>query len=194
MLLQKSFVGIRKRRSAAIKSEEKKIQIKHERREHALAEISATIELDKKEAILVKLKVEEDMEDLDELAELEKKMVGNNIDSSGSPPLNPKIVRHFIASHSRLLTTLTQRYTHSSLPPTLEDPPFHPPLRSPLCPPLCYSLRPLTYIRIRTIQMLGGGRVASYCGVVVWHHIASYCGGFAWHSHLGMMVGCVVVK
>jgi hypothetical protein len=39
MLLQKSFVGIRKRRSAAIESEEKKIHIKHERREHALAEI-----------------------------------------------------------------------------------------------------------------------------------------------------------
>ena len=86
MLLQKSFVGIRKRRSAAIKSEEKKIQIKDERREHALAKISATIELDKKEAILAKLKVEEDMEDLDELAELEKKLFGNNIDSSGTPP------------------------------------------------------------------------------------------------------------
>jgi hypothetical protein len=47
MLLQKRFVGIRKRQSAAIEREEKKIQIKHERREHALAKISATIELDK---------------------------------------------------------------------------------------------------------------------------------------------------
>ena len=47
MLLQKRFVGIRKRQSAAIEREEKKIQTKHERREHALAKISATIELDK---------------------------------------------------------------------------------------------------------------------------------------------------
>ena len=45
-----------KKISAAIKSEEKKIQIKHERRENALAEISATIELNEKEAILAKLK------------------------------------------------------------------------------------------------------------------------------------------
>ena len=86
MLLQKRFVGIRKRQSAAIESEEKKIQIKHKRREHALAKISATIELDKKEAILVKLKVDEDMEDLDELAELETKLFGKNIDSSTTPP------------------------------------------------------------------------------------------------------------
>jgi hypothetical protein len=76
-LLKKSFVGIRKKRSAAIKSEERKIQIKHERREHALAEISATIEFERKEAILAKLKVEEDMEDLDELADLETKLLGS---------------------------------------------------------------------------------------------------------------------
>ena len=75
-LLEKRFVGIRKNRSAAIESDEKKIQIKHKRREHALAKISATIELDKKEAILVKLKVDGDMEDLHELAELEMKMFG----------------------------------------------------------------------------------------------------------------------
>jgi len=37
-----------KKRSAAIESEEKKIQIKHERRENALTEMSATIELNKK--------------------------------------------------------------------------------------------------------------------------------------------------
>ena len=48
MLLQKIFVGIRVRQSAAIESEEKKIQIKHERRENALTEMSATIELNKK--------------------------------------------------------------------------------------------------------------------------------------------------
>ena len=70
-----------KKRSAAIESEEKKIQIKHERREHALAEISATIELDKKEAILAKLRVDKDMEDIDELAELEMKMFGKIIDN-----------------------------------------------------------------------------------------------------------------
>ena len=57
------------------------MQIKHERRENALAEISATIELNKKEAILAKLIGEEDMEDLDELAELETKMFGKIIDS-----------------------------------------------------------------------------------------------------------------
>ena len=45
MLLQKRFLGIRKRQSAAIESEEKKIKIKHETREHALGKISATIEL-----------------------------------------------------------------------------------------------------------------------------------------------------
>ena len=82
MLLQKSFVGIRKRRSAAIESDEKKTQIKQERRDNALAEISATIELDKKEAILAKLKVDEDTEDLDELAKLETKLFGENIHSS----------------------------------------------------------------------------------------------------------------
>ena len=71
-----------KKRSAAIESEEKKIQIKHERRENALAEISATIAVNKKEAILLaKLIREEDMEDLDELAELETKMFGKIIDS-----------------------------------------------------------------------------------------------------------------
>jgi hypothetical protein len=49
-LVEKRFFGIRKKRSAAIESEEKKIQIqiKHERRENALTEISATIELNKK--------------------------------------------------------------------------------------------------------------------------------------------------
>ena len=70
-----------KKRSAAIESEEKKIQIKHERRENALTEISATIELNKKEAILAKLIGEEDMDDLNELAELEMKMFGKIIDS-----------------------------------------------------------------------------------------------------------------
>ena len=62
-------------------SEENKIQIKHERRENALTEISATIELNKKEAILAKLIGEEDMDDLNELAELEMKMFGKIIDN-----------------------------------------------------------------------------------------------------------------
>ena len=70
-----------KKRSAVIESEEKKIQIKHERRENALTEISATIELNKKEAILAKLIGEEDMDDLNELAELEMKMFGKIIDN-----------------------------------------------------------------------------------------------------------------
>ncbi len=74
-ITEKRFVGIQKK-TAAIKSEEKKIQIKHERRENALAEISATSELNKKEAILAKLIGEEDMEDLDELAELKTKTFG----------------------------------------------------------------------------------------------------------------------
>ena len=64
-----------------MESEEKKIQIKHERRDKALTEISATIELNKKEAILAKLVGEEDMDDLNELAELEMKMFGNIIDN-----------------------------------------------------------------------------------------------------------------
>ena len=71
-----------KKRSAAIESEEKKIQIKHERRENALTEMSTTIELNKKkEAILAKLIGEEDMDDLNELAELEMKMFGKIIDN-----------------------------------------------------------------------------------------------------------------
>ena len=66
-----------------IEREEKKIQIqiKHEKRENALTEISATIELNKKEAILAKLIGEEDMDDLNELAELEMKMFGKIIDN-----------------------------------------------------------------------------------------------------------------
>ena len=61
---------------------------------------------DKKEAILAKLKVDEYMEDLDELAELETKLFGNNIDSiiTPPPPLNAKIATHSIASHSNFLT------------------------------------------------------------------------------------------
>jgi hypothetical protein len=76
-LLEKAFVGRRKKKRAAIKSEEEKMRIKLERREHALAEISATVELDRKEAILAKLKVEEDMEDIDELEDLESKLLGS---------------------------------------------------------------------------------------------------------------------
>jgi hypothetical protein len=53
----------------------------HERKENSLAEISATIELNTKEAILAKLIGEEDMEDLDEFAELETKFFGKIIDS-----------------------------------------------------------------------------------------------------------------
>jgi hypothetical protein len=37
----------------------------------------ATIELERKEAILAKLKVKDDMEDLDELADLETKLLGS---------------------------------------------------------------------------------------------------------------------
>jgi hypothetical protein len=55
--LHKSYVRIRKKKSVAIRSKEKKILIKHERRERALAEISATIEIERKEAILAKMKV-----------------------------------------------------------------------------------------------------------------------------------------
>jgi len=43
--------------------------------------MSATIELNKKEAILAKLIGEEDMDDLNELAELEMKMFGKIIDN-----------------------------------------------------------------------------------------------------------------
>ena len=78
---KKDLLEYEKKRSAAIESEEKKIQIKHERRDKALTEISATIELNKKEAILAKLVGEEDMDDLNELAELEMKMFGKIIDN-----------------------------------------------------------------------------------------------------------------
>ena len=78
---KKDLLEYKKKRSAAIKSEEKKIKITHERRDTALTEISATIELNKKEAILAKLVGEEDMDDLNELAELEMKMFGKIIDN-----------------------------------------------------------------------------------------------------------------
>jgi hypothetical protein len=75
----KKLLEYEKKRSVAIKSDEKKIHIQHERRENALTEISATIELNKKEAILAKLVGEEDMDNLNELAEWEMKIFGKII-------------------------------------------------------------------------------------------------------------------
>ena len=74
-LLEK-FVGRNKKRSAAIANDEKKIRIKQERRNEALAEILVGIESKKIEAIRQKLKVQEDLDELDELADLEKKLFG----------------------------------------------------------------------------------------------------------------------
>ena len=105
-LLEKAFVGRIKKKRAAIKSEEKKMHIKLERREHALAEILATIELDRKEAILAKLNVEEDMEDIDELEDLESKLLGSMEILKGLSPYlltrDPRILcvttRHLLSS------------------------------------------------------------------------------------------------
>ena len=72
-LLEK-FVGRNKKRSAAIANDEKKIHIKPERRNEALAEILVAIESKKIEAIRQKLKVQEDLDELDELADLETKL------------------------------------------------------------------------------------------------------------------------
>jgi len=55
-------------------NDEKKIHIKQERREEALAEICVTVESKKIEAIRQKLEVQEDLDELDELAELETKL------------------------------------------------------------------------------------------------------------------------
>ena len=74
-LLEK-FVGRNKKRSAAIANDEKKIHIKQERRNEALAEILVAIESKKIEAIRQKLKVQEDLDELDELADLETKLFG----------------------------------------------------------------------------------------------------------------------
>ena len=74
-LLEK-FVGRNKKRSAAIANDEKKIHIKQERRNEALAEILVTIESKKIEAIRQKLKVQEDLDELDEITDLETKLFG----------------------------------------------------------------------------------------------------------------------
>jgi hypothetical protein len=74
-LLEK-FVGRKRKRSVAVANDEKKIHIKQERREEALAEICVTAESKKNEAIRQKLKVQEDLDELDELAELETKLFG----------------------------------------------------------------------------------------------------------------------
>ncbi len=74
-LLEK-FVGRKRKRSAAVANDEKKIHIKQERRDEALAEIRVTVESKKIEAIHQKLEVQEDLDELDELAELETKLFG----------------------------------------------------------------------------------------------------------------------
>jgi len=74
-LLEK-IVGRKRKRSAAVANDEKKIHIKQERREEALAEICVTIDAEKNEAIHHKLEVQEDLDELDELAELETKLFG----------------------------------------------------------------------------------------------------------------------
>jgi hypothetical protein len=70
------FVGRNKKRSAAIANDEKKIHIKQERRNEALAEILVAIESKKIEAIRQKLKVQEDLDELDEITDLETKLFG----------------------------------------------------------------------------------------------------------------------
>jgi hypothetical protein len=70
------FVRRNKKRSAAIANEEKKFHIKQERRNEALAEILVAIESKSIEAIRQKLKVQEDLDELDELADLETKLFG----------------------------------------------------------------------------------------------------------------------
>ncbi len=70
------FVGRKQKRSAAVANDEKKIHIKQERREEALAEILVTVESKKNEAIPQKLEVQEDLDELDELADLETKLFG----------------------------------------------------------------------------------------------------------------------
>jgi hypothetical protein len=72
-LLEK-FLGRKRKRSAAVANDEKKIHIKQERREEALAEICVTVESN--EAIRQKLEVQEDLDELDELTELETELFG----------------------------------------------------------------------------------------------------------------------
>ena len=52
------------------------MNIKQERREEALAEICVNIESQKNEAISQKLEVQDNLDELDELTELETKIVG----------------------------------------------------------------------------------------------------------------------
>ena len=52
------------------------MNIKQERREEALAEISVSIVSQKIESICQKLEVQDDLDELDELTELETKMFG----------------------------------------------------------------------------------------------------------------------
>ncbi len=63
-----------KKRSESIANDEKKIHMKQERRNEALAEILVAIESKKIEVIRQKLKVQEDLDELDELADLETKL------------------------------------------------------------------------------------------------------------------------
>ena len=74
-LLEK-IIGRKRKRSAAVANDEQKIHIKQERREEALAEIRVTVESKLIEAIRQKLEVQEDLDKLDELAELETKLFG----------------------------------------------------------------------------------------------------------------------
>ena len=74
-LLEK-IVGRKRKRSAAVANDEKKIHIKQKRREEALAEIRITVDAEKNETFHQKLEVQENLDELNELAELETKLFG----------------------------------------------------------------------------------------------------------------------
>ena len=74
--LQARYVGSRKRRADAIERDEKKVLIKEERRELASVEIDATIDDMRKQDILDKLDLEEELDEMDEMDEIAANIFG----------------------------------------------------------------------------------------------------------------------
>ena len=75
--LQKKLAVKKRKMSVAKENEKKKFQIKMERRENALTQIPATIDLDKIQAMHQNIDSNEMLEDLEKLAELKSTFFGN---------------------------------------------------------------------------------------------------------------------
>ena len=74
--LEKRFVGIKKKRSDAKERDEKKLIIKEEKRELAIAEMRAYEPIGELEAIRQKLDCDNKIDEMDDLAQLETEIFG----------------------------------------------------------------------------------------------------------------------